>query len=184
MMERKTSNFRNKSQPSHHAHPGQQIRSRKVLLAMLAVFLLPVALAWLTLTQGWFTPAVNSHGEWVQGQIAADNQWRLILPTSPDCDACLRVEPLLNNIDTALGRDGDRVAVVRLPTSNELEAGYVYIADPPGLLIMRYVLPSSKSGVEFDVNKQQEQEREQEQAKMGKALLSDLRRLLKYSRAG
>lgn len=150
---------------------GHRPKPKKTLLALLAVFLLPVALAWITLSQGWFTPGVNSHGEWVQGQIAEDNQWRLILPIAPDCEACLQAAPLLNNIDIALGRDGDRVAVVQMPASHELEAGYVYIADPPGLLIMRYALSDTKS----DADKQ---------SPMGKALLSDLRRLLKYSRAG
>ncbi|WP_417616694.1 hypothetical protein [Oceanisphaera sp.] len=150
------------------ANPGRKPRPERTLLALLAVFVLPVALAWLTLNQGWFTPGVNSHGEWVQGQVAEDDQWRLILPIAPGCEACLKAAPLLENIDTALGRDGDRVAVVQLPVSHELEAGYIYIADPPGLLIMRYGLP----------------ETDQELPPMGKALLSDLRRLLKYSRAG
>lgn len=174
----------NSSPFGHHSQSNQPHQSkrkpRKALFGLLAVFLLPVVLAWLTLNQGWFTPAANSHGEWVHGQVDADNQWRLILPISPDCGACLKAEPLLNNIDTALGRDGDRVAVVQLPASSILEVGYVYIADPPGLLIMRYALASSKPSAESDVGKEQKQE----QAKMGKALLSDLRRLLKHSRAG
>ena len=153
-------------EPRHHSRP------RKTVLVLLAVFLLPVILAWLTLKQGWFTPGVNSHGEWVQGQISDDKQWRLILPITPDCATCTAAVPLLNNIDTALGRDSDRVAVVQLPASQDLEAGYVYIADPPGLLIMRYALPDTQ----VDADKAQ--------SVMGKALLSDLRRLLKYSRAG
>lgn len=164
----------------HHAQPSQphpaRFRPKQTLLALVAVFLLPMLLAWLTLSLGWFTSGVNNHGEWVQGQVAEDTRWRLILPISPDCDACLKTEPLLNNIVTALGRDGDRVTVIQLPTSNELAAGYIYIADPPGLLIMRYALPNAQSSGEPAVDN--------EQAKMGKALLTDLRRLLKYSRAG
>ena len=144
------------------------LTSHKTILALLAAFLLPVVLAWLILTLGWFTPGVKAHGEWVQGRIAEDTQWRLVLPVSPECESCELAEPLLENIDLALGRDGSRVAVLRLPAGNELEAGFVYIADPPGMLIMRYPL----SGDEAD------------DRVTGKALLGDLRRLLKFSRAG
>ncbi|PSJ45329.1 hypothetical protein C7H85_11800 [Zobellella endophytica] len=140
----------------------------KPVLALLGVFLLPVALAWLTLQQGWFTPGVKARGEWVEGHIAGDEQWRLVLPVVPECASCAVAGQLLENIDTALGRDSERVTVVRLPASAELEAGFVYIADPPGLLIMRYPLSGD----------------EQRDRLTGKALLGDLRRLLKFSRAG
>jgi hypothetical protein len=140
----------------------------KPVLILVSVFLLPVALAWLTLSQGWFTPGVNGHGEWVEGQIAQDSQWRLVLPVSSECELCEQAAPLLENIDLALGRDGTRVEVLRLPASAKLEAGFVYIADPPGLLIMRYPLSGDEVSDRLT----------------GKALLGDLRRLLKFSRAG
>ncbi|MBM7456287.1 hypothetical protein HNR62_002173 [Oceanisphaera litoralis] len=143
-------------------------KTHKTILALLSVFLLPVALAWLTLSQGWFTPGVNGHGEWVQGRIAEDSQWRLVLPVTPECESCALAEPLLNNIDLALGRDSNRVSVLRLPAGTGLETGFVYIADPPGLLIMRYPLSGDEVGDRLT----------------GKALLGDLRRLLKFSRAG
>ncbi len=138
------------------------------IVALLGVFLLPVALAWLILTQGWFTPGVKAHGEWVEGQIGPNSQWRLVLPVTGDCSSCQQAAPLLDNIDTALGRDSTRVSVVTLPAGSGLEAGFVYIADPPGMLILRYPL----SGDEVT------------DRMTGKALLSDLRRLLKFSRAG
>lgn len=143
-------------------------KSHKTIVALLGAFLLPVALAWLILTLGWFTPGVKAHGEWVQGRIAEDTQWRLVLPFTAECELCEQAGPLLNNIDLALGRDGTRVSVLRLPVNHELEAGFVYIADPPGMLIMRY--PLSGDEVSDRVT--------------GKALLSDLRSLLKFSRAG
>ncbi|MFP2769090.1 hypothetical protein [Oceanisphaera sp. KMM 10153] len=143
-------------------------KTHKTMLALLGVFLLPVGLAWLTLSQGWFTPGVKAHGEWVEGRITEDTQWRLVLPVPPECESCVLAEPLLNNIDLALGRDSNRVSVLRLPASTGLEAGFVYIADPPGLLIMRYPLSGDEVGDRLT----------------GKALLGDLRRLLKFSRAG
>ncbi|WP_298721753.1 hypothetical protein [uncultured Oceanisphaera sp.] len=142
--------------------------SHKTILALLAAFLLPVLLAWLVLALGWFTPGVKAHGEWVQGQITEDTQWRLVLPVTPECESCELAEPLLENIDLALGRDSNRVSVLRLPVGNGLEAGFVYIADPPGMLIMRYSLSGEEAS----------------DRATGKALLGDLRRLLKFSRAG
>ncbi|MDV2858734.1 hypothetical protein [Oceanimonas sp. CAM02] len=140
----------------------------KPVLALVAVFLLPPLLAWLVLAKGWFTPGVTGHGEWVKGNISAAGQWRLVLVTDEPCDYCAPAKSLLHNLDLALGRNEGRVMVTEQPADELLEAGFVYIADPPGLLVMRY--PMDKSA---------EQNRH-----TGKALLEDLRRLLKYSRAG
>lgn len=140
----------------------------KPIWALLGVFVLPVALAWLVLEQGWFRAGVNGHGEWIEGRVDGARQWRLILPEAEGCAGCAAALPLLRNIDLALGRDQDRVAVIRLPAGGALEAGFVYIADPPGQLIMRYALSGD----------------EQQDRQLGKALLGDLRRLLKFSRAG
>ncbi|MDP5292808.1 hypothetical protein Q9290_10995 [Oceanimonas sp. CHS3-5] len=140
----------------------------KPVLALLGVFLLPLALAWLVLEQGWFTAGTRGQGEWVQGHIDEATQWRLVLTTPNDCDYCESAGQLLNNLDLALGRDAERVTVVQQPASDMLEAGFVYIADPPGMLIMRYPLVGN----------------EQQDLGTGRLLLQDLRRLLKFSRAG
>ncbi|AEY00426.1 hypothetical protein GU3_03345 [Oceanimonas sp. GK1] len=142
--------------------------THKPVWALLGVFLLPLALAWLVLEQGWFSAGTRGHGEWVEGHIDPATQWRLVLATETDCDYCGPAEQLLNNLDLALGRDGERVSVVQQPAAGPLEAGFVYIADPPGLLIMRYPLAGD----------------EQQNVNTGRLLLQDLRRLLKYSRAG
>jgi hypothetical protein len=140
----------------------------KPVLALVGVFLLPVALAWVVLQQGWFTPGVKGQGEWVEGRIAGARQWRLLLPLAPECGHCADAASLLHNIDLALGRDQERVAVMPVSAGPGLEAGFVYIADPPGQLVMRYALSGN----------------EQQDRLTGKALLEDLRRLLKFSRAG
>lgn len=140
----------------------------KTVWALLLVFLLPVGLAYVTLQMGWFTPGVSNKGEWVEGRIGQAGHWRLLLPTSDGCIQCTQGRELADQIELALGREGDRVEVVQLAASEQLEAGFVYIADPPGTLIMRYPLSD-----------------EPEQSRlMGRALLGDLRRLLKFSRAG
>ncbi|WP_116474847.1 hypothetical protein [Zobellella maritima] len=140
----------------------------KVVWALLAVFLLPVGLAYVTLQMGWFTSGANNKGEWVEGNIGQARQWRLLLPVSDSCSLCGNGRQLLEQVDLALGRDSQRVEVVQLAASEQLEAGFVYIADPPGTLILRYPL-SGDPGQSLQI---------------GKALLGDLRRLLKLSRAG
>ncbi|OYD23547.1 hypothetical protein [Oceanimonas baumannii] len=140
----------------------------KPVLGLIAVFLLPPLLAALVLSQGWFTPGVRGHGEWVQGNISAAGQWRLVLVTDDPCDYCAPAKRMLNNLDLALGRDEVRVMVTEQPAGGLLEAGFVYIADPPGLLVMRYPMATDAG----------------QNRHTGKALLEDLRRLLKYSRAG
>lgn len=155
-----------------HSNHGPHHRKRRPgyqsMLALLAVFLLPVGLAWLTLQQGWFSSGVNNHGQWVQGQINQDQQWRLLVPLTSTCAACRQGEPLLQQVVLALGRDSQRVRVVPMPANTELTAGFVYIADPPGKLVMRYPLHGETQADQI----------------MAKALLSDLRRLLTHSRAG
>ena len=121
--------------------PKAERQSKKTtLIALCLVFLLPMALAWLTLQQGWFTTGVSNAGQWVTGQIAADSQWRLIVPQAADCAPCADLEPLMAQLILALGRDAKRVRLMITPTSSELEAGFVYIADPPGTLILRYAV--------------------------------------------
>ena len=156
--------------------PGLRRRSYqgyRTLIALVLVFLLPVGLAWLTLQQGWFKAGVNNHGQWVTGQVEADSQWRLIVPQTASCTPCTQAEPLLAQIILALGRDGERVQLMLTPATQDLSAGFVYIADPPGTLVMRYPL----SGLLL-------QQQPQPEPMMAKALLKDLRRLLTYSRAG
>lgn len=158
-------------------------RRYRTLVALWLVFLLPVGLAWLTLQQGWFTTGVNSHGQWVTGQVAADSQWRLIVPQATHCAACSQAEPLLAQVILALGRDSSRVRQLFMPASAELEAGFVYIADPPGTLIMRYPLDGQTQQGALPSEPRQPELLQPDQI-MAKALLSDVRRLLTYSRSG
>lgn len=165
---------------SHRQAEREQPLPRRycTLLALWLVFLLPVGLAWLTLQQGWFTTGVNNHGQWVTGQVTADSQWRLIVPQAANCVSCSQAEPLLAQVILALGRDSSRVRQLFIPASAELEAGFVYIADPPGTLIMRYPLDG-----QLEQGALPSEPRQPAQI-MAKALLSDVRRLLTYSRSG
>ena len=85
----------------------------------------------------------------------------------------------------ALGRDAKRVRLMLTPASTELEAGFVYIADPPGMLVMRYPFLESHPSPQGLLSQQQLTEAPSSSNRvMAKALLEDLRRLLTYSRAG
>lgn len=173
-------------QPQSKAERGvKKVRGYATLIALCLVFLLPVGLAWLTLQQGWFTKGVNNHGQWLTGQVAADSQWRLIIPQAAHCASCTDVEPLMAQLILTLGRDAKRVRLMLTPASTELEAGFVYIADPPGTLIMRYpFLESHPSPQGLLFQQQLAPNPPSNNRVMAKALLEDLRRLLTYSRAG
>ncbi|WP_319782678.1 hypothetical protein [Oceanisphaera sp. IT1-181] len=181
--------------PQYKLKPHRQVGRRQplprrycTLVALWLVFLLPVGLAWLTLQQGWFTTGVNSHGQWVTGQVAADSQWRLIVPQAANCAPCPQAEPVLAQLILALGRDGSRVRQLVMPATVELEVGFVYIADPPGTLIMRYLLYGQPPQVSLQLELQPQgllqEDLSQKDQVMAKALLSDVRRLLTYSRSG
>ena len=168
-------------QPQPQSKQSQRRHSRPryyTLIALGLVFSLPVVLAWLTLQLGWFTAGVNNQGQWVTGQVAADTQWRLIVPQAANCVACSQAESLLAPVLLALGRDGQRVRLLLTPATSDLSTGFVYIADPPGSLVLRYPLSDSPSP------EQLLQDQPPQAPIMAKALLKDLRRLLTYSRAG
>lgn len=205
--------FQAKSSQFKPLQPKRRLRKPRryaSLIGLCLVFLLPIALAWLTLQQGWFTSGANNHGQWVVGQINADSQWRLIIPQAAHCAPCIDVEPLMAQLILSLGRDAKRVRLMLTPANVELEAGFVYIADPPGALVMRYPFlgqhlspPSLLSEEPLAKALLTEASLAEEElatalltkaplAKdslsssqvMAKALLEDLRRLLTYSRAG
>ena len=87
--------------------------------------------------------------------------WSLLLVHRGRCTpACVEQQEKLKRIHDALGRDADRVRV-RVDAVDQLEPG-VWIVDPLGNLVLHYESSSWE----------------------GKALLTDLRRLLKASRLG
>ena len=152
----------------------------KVPVAFALVILLPVILAALTLRQGWYEPGTRNKGQWLsrdtyllQPLPASQARWRLVYLEANGCEAqCQQVPVLMQRIQSALGRNLDKLELVQLadtPPSDlspEVQAGDLMLVDPQGLAILRYEVPASTAKWPL----------------FGKAVLSDLQQLLKYQR--
>ncbi|MGY3858138.1 MULTISPECIES: hypothetical protein [Aeromonas] len=151
----------------------------KVPVAFVLVILLPVLLAALTLHQGWYEAGTRSKGQWLKREIyllpplsAHQSQWRLVYLEADRCAAqCQQVPILMARIQSALGRNGDKLALMplrltSLGSGEGLQAGELMLVDPQGLAILRYEVPDNSTQWPL----------------FGKAVLSDLQQLLKYQR--
>lgn len=157
----------------------------KVPAAFVLVILLPVVLAALTLSQGWYEAGTRSKGHWLSQEIyllqplpSHQSQWRLVYLEASRCEEeCRQVPVLMQRIQSALGRNLDKLALVQLgsdsPSSEmhaklgtEMKAGDLMLVDPQGLAILRYEVPTNTAQWPL----------------FGKAVLSDLQQLLKYQR--
>ena len=152
----------------------------KVPVAFMLVILLPVALAALTLQQGWYEPGSRNKGEWLHQEIyllqpleSAHVKWRLVYLEARECESvCQQVPVLMQRIQSALGRNLDKLALVKLiddpavEAGSEMKTGDIMLVDPQGLAILRYEVPANTA----------------QWPRFGKAVLSDLQQLLKYQR--
>lgn len=149
------------------------MQKSRTLILILAVFILPLALAKLLLSQQWYESASLNKGEFLQSEIALqlpDNQhWVLLYQeqgANPD-----QVAQLMQQLIRSLGRDQVKVNALRaqhfplLQQSQPQASQYCYIVNPAGQVLLRYLLPDDVS----------------EQAKMAKAMQYDLRKLIKMS---
>ncbi|GAA0698590.1 hypothetical protein GCM10009104_28890 [Marinobacterium maritimum] len=145
--------------------------SRGVFWIVWGIGLVPVLLALLAWASGVGVPEQGSNqGELVQPVRTLDEwggdvghhtgHWSLLLVDDARCsEACEARLEALKRVHDALGREADRVRVDLVP-SGELEPG-VWVVDPLGNLVIKHPLSYE-----------------------GKALLGDMRRLLKASRLG
>ncbi|WP_371374788.1 hypothetical protein [Thalassotalea aquiviva] len=177
--------------------------SRRSFILLLAAFIIPVVLAKFALTQQWFNYGVTNLGELIETPLTlADvgieapktKQWLVIYSLPQECNKrCQHTLLGVQNSYFALGRETPRVTPIALTHSSvnleqikqldarhwqvisapahvatELSSSKVYIADPLGNIIISYQQPISENEV----------------PSFGKAMLSDLKKLLKYSRIG
>ncbi|QSX29969.1 hypothetical protein [Shewanella cyperi] len=178
----------------------RQRKSARPLVLLLLAFVVPVVLAKLVLSQHWYQEAATNQGTLLPGDtnyndLGMNNpkprQWQVLylLPATCD-DFCRERLYLLQQSHTALGRDMDRVIPLILLNADsdiaalqdrafttaqastaisQLLAGQqLLVVDPLGNLVMRYPALTT----------------DETQLQQGKALLADLRKLLKLSRVG
>jgi cytochrome oxidase Cu insertion factor (SCO1/SenC/PrrC family) len=179
-------------------------KSRRGLLWILAAFAVPVVLAKLALDYNWLNKAATNKGELLPSPLALEqvgisdrklnHKWLIIYRMPARCEArCALTLYGMNQTYIALGKEIDRVLPVgyyakqpdskilsrlrtsawyfrpaTLKTTEALKSDKVYLVDPLGNIIMSYPTPQN----------------DKEVITFGKAILSDLLKLLKYSKLG
>jgi hypothetical protein len=195
----------NSTNTSNHTSPqNSKNRNRRSLLLLIAVFILPILLAKLALDNQWLDLGVTNQGKLLEQPLtlnelgidksAFTKQWLIIYRIPNICpEICLHSIEAVHNSYVALGKDMPRVSAVLLkknifsdqqnkqlsksqwqvltlsPQMNDLlQEPQVLIADPLGNIILRHQLPDSI----------------EQQPAFGKAIIADMKKLLKYSKVG
>ena len=188
----------------HGSEPTSNKRNRRSLLLLLTIFVLPILLAKLALENQWLDLGVTNQGQLLTQPLTLTNlginepelaqQWLIIYRLPSKCpEVCLHSIETVHNSYVSLGKDMPRVTPVLLKGNifsaqqskqlaksqwkilaltpkmqNLLLEPQVLIADPLGNIILRHQLP----------------EKEQQQTSLGKAIIADMKKLLKYSKVG
>lgn len=179
-------------------------KSRRSFLFVIAAFAIPVLLAKLALNNGWIDYGVTNQGQLLAGEKTLadfgiekgefDQKWVLFYRLPDVCEkACEQQLVAINNTYVALGKELPRVTPLALTSSaiseetlkqiraNEwqfksvpTEAGMqadltlIYVADPLGNVLLTHQIPSNVDDLPA----------------FGKAIVADMKKLLKYSRIG
>lgn len=175
-------------------------KSTKPLLILLLVFVLPVVAAKLVLSMNLYHGGATNKGELLMpdttySQLDMSNphpkSWQMIYLLPAHCDSpCLNRLYILHQSHIALGRDQLRVTPIILLQENSdrpalegfdfatakashdvsalLAQQQLIIVDPLGAMVMRYQQVDTKD----------------QQVLLGKAMVADLRKMLKLSRIG
>ena len=106
-------------------------RKPYTMLALLAVFIVPVVLAKLALDNNWFNRGVTNKGELIQPVMDLSSlldkqppKWRLVYQVPAHCDAgCENALYSIQQVWLALGRDTDRAQpTVLFSTDSDIQA--------------------------------------------------------------
>ena len=181
-------------------------KNHKNLLLLLVIFVLPVVLAKLALDYDWFNRGATNQGELVEpgNSFAAiqpnppEPRWKLVYVMPDECQrACENALMSINQVWLALGRESDRVEAVAVTTAEQplavsYQQQYPHITE----------LQSDQSKIDEAFGKLHEQgiyvvdtlqnivlkyqlHYDQKDAVMSsRAMLADVKKLLKLSRIG
>ena len=182
----------------------EQKKSRRSMLYVCAAFIIPIVLAKLALELQWFDYGVTNQGQLLETPLTLeqlglvtedfDHHWLILYSLPQDCGfECQQTLSSVHNTFIALGKEMPRVtpvALVHQPLTTEqlsniqperwliqpipslakniIEHSQALIVDPLGNLVLSHRPPQ-------DINTL---------PAFGKAILADLKKLLKYSRIG
>ncbi|TWX71425.1 hypothetical protein [Colwellia sp. C1TZA3] len=179
-------------------------KSRRSMIILLAVFIIPIALAKLALNQQWFNYGVTNQGQLIENELTLaqlglsvddfEHQWLMLYTLPVSCDEqCENTLVSVNNTYIALGKEMPRVKLVGL-TQQDLRAEQAekiqlkrwHIQTMPALaksvITQSQVLIVDPLG---NVILSHVPPKSAEQLpQFGKAILADFKKLLKYSRIG
>ncbi|MDF3126942.1 hypothetical protein [Rheinheimera sp. 1928-s] len=160
---------------------------KKFLVLFLLCSLLPLAFAQAFLSLGWFGSATTNKGQWLKEEIillpaaSGDVHWRLVYVTNEaECTTlCQNAHYGMQQVYTALGRKqqhldlwqtgGNKPQVLQwqpLPAGVDSLQQKLVLVDMHGLALMTYPVAEDKT----------------QMVQTGKAILTDLNKLLKYDR--
>ncbi len=182
----------------------QPSNSKRNLLLLLAVFILPIILAKLALEQQWFNYGVTNKGQLIAGKINLtqmglnstdfNHKWLMIYLLPKQChNNCQQVLHHVNNTYIALGKEMSRVALLAL-TQTDFGSKERQQIDEKRWLIK--AMPSA-SKLLFTTSQvlivdplgnvvvaHQPPKKQEYLLNFGKAILADFKKLLKYSKVG
>lgn len=179
-------------------------KNRRSLVMLLAVFLLPIILAKLALDNQWLQLGVTNQGKLIKQPMTLTtlnidttkitDQWVIIYRLPEKCtEVCLTSIETVYNSYVSLGKDMPRVTPLLLENNlfseqqknqlarsqwqiqpltavinTELPEPQVLIADPLGNIILSHTIPQTLA----------------QQSAFSKAIVADMKKLLKYSKVG
>lgn len=182
----------------------QQKQNRRSFILLIIAFILPIAFAKLALTFNWLNYGVTNKGELIKQPLTVQDfdidktnfphQWLLAYVIDRDCPIdCQQILAGVNNTYIAIGREIPRVTPLGLfqhqPTENQLamikksdwvflpataktlstmSANKIYVIDPLGNVVLSHSLPTTVAAI----------------PNFGKAIVADMKKLLKYSKVG
>ena len=187
-------------------HLKQRNKSRKSFIMVIIAFGLPILLAKLALELNWLEYGVTNKGQLLANEltlndlgvdkavITGEKQWLMMYRIPTSCDSfCQQTLMGVNNTYIALGKEMPRVtpigiyqnqlsqkqldlirvkdwALQKITTKglDTIEASKLYLVDPLGNVFMSHKLPTSTENI----------------PSFGKAVLADMKKLLKYSKVG
>ena len=179
-------------------------KSRRSMLILLAVFIIPVLLAKLALDQQWFNYGVTNKGQLIENELTLaklglnvddfDHHWLMLYTLPENCDQqCERVLVSVNNTYIALGKEMPRVKPGAL-TQKQVTA-----EQTDKIQINKWHLQAMPMQAKNEIKQSQvlivdplgnvilrhlPPAKPEQLTVFGKAILADFKKLLKYSRIG
>ena len=178
-------------------------KSRRNLLLIIAVFVLPVVVAKFALDGHWFNYGVTNQGTLEQQhttladmgiELELDQQWLIMIAPPSECDElCQQTLLTINNTFVLLGKEIPRVTPIALSSQSLNESELSNLRHEKWQVIAKPSLATSHIDSQkllvVDplgnvVLSYQLPTQKQDITALGGAILADMKKLLKYSRIG